>query len=100
MTANDAKTALIAVLKEIQARSFLPCPELTGSDIPPDVLEKFDSTVWPVATTLVAQKLGVVIPNDVHIFGGEKGSPLLNIDQASALIVERHEAKVPLQGVA
>jgi hypothetical protein len=101
MTSNEAKTALIAVLRDIQARSGLPCPDLKGSDVAPEVLEKFDSTVWPAATTLVAKQLGVVIPNDVHIFGGEKkGSPLLNIDQASELIVQRHEAKTPLQGVA
>jgi hypothetical protein len=100
VTLNDAKRALIAVLKEIQARSLLPCPDLIGSDVPPEVLEKFDSTVWPVATTLVARKLGVVIPNDVHIFGGEKGSPLLNIDQACELIVQRRELTAPLQGVA
>ena len=100
MTSNEAKTALILVLKQIQARSLLPCPDLCGSEIPSEVLEKFDSTVWPAATTLVARKLAVRIPSDVHIFGGERGSPLLTIDQAAELIVQRHEQRAPLQGVA
>lgn len=100
MTFDDAKTALIEVLKDIQDRSGLSCPDLSGTDVPPKVLEKFDSTVWPAATTLVARKLGVTIPNDVHIFGGEKGSPLLSIDQASQLIVKKHQLKAPLQGAA
>jgi hypothetical protein len=100
VTLDDAKNALIEVLKEIQARSGLSCPDLSGSDVPPKVLEKFDSTVWPAATTLVARKLGVTIPNDVHIFGGEKGTPLLNIDQASQLIVKKHQLKAQLKGAA
>ncbi len=100
MTLDEAKTALIQVLKHIQARGGLFCPDLSGADVPPKVLEKFDSTVWPAATTLVARKLGVTIPNDVHIFGGEKGTPLLSIDQASQLIVKKHQLKVPLKGAA
>ena len=100
MTLDDAKAALIEVLKDIQDRSGLSCPDLGGADVPPKVLEKFDSTVWPAATTLVARKLGVTIPNDVHIFGGEKGAPLLTIDQASQLIVKRHQLKAPLKGAA
>jgi len=100
VTFDDAKTALIEVLKEIQARSGLSCPDLSGADVPLKVLEKFDSTVWPAATTLVARKLGIAIPNDVHIFGGEKGTTLLSIDQASKLIVKKHQLKAPLKGAA
>lgn len=100
MTLDEAKKALIAVLRDIQARSCLPCPDLGGSDVPPRVLEKFDSTVWPAATTLVARRLGVIIPSDVHIFGGEKGAALLTIEQASQLIVERHELKLQIRGAA
>lgn len=100
MDQDDAKKALVSVLKTIQKRSGLACPPLGGSDIPPDVLDKFDSTVWPVATTLVARKLGVIIPNNVHIFGGEKGSPLLTIDQSAAMIVKAHQPKVQLKAAA
>lgn len=100
MDQDDVRKALISVLKTIQKRSGLDCPVLGESDIPPKVLDKFDSTVWPVATTLVARKLGVIIPNDVHIFGGEKGKPLLTINQSAALIMKAHQPKVPLKVAA
>jgi len=93
MTPEDAKTALISVLQDIQARSGLDCPALDGDVIPPKLLPKFDSTVWPVATTLVARKLGVIIPNDVHIFGGENGVPLLSINQTAVLICKKAQTK-------
>jgi hypothetical protein len=97
---DDVKTALISVLKDIQARSGLACPDLRGTDVPPRVLEKFDSTVWPAATTLIARKLGIIIPNDVHIFGGERGTRLLTIDQSSELIMQKHQLKAPMRGAA
>ena len=100
MTLDDVKKALIGVLKDIQARSGLGCPQLDGSVVPPKVLEKFDSTVWPAATTLVARKLGVTIPPDVHIFGGEKGNPLLTIDQSAKLICDKSQLKNPVQVAA
>src|ERR1700744_2321599 len=99
MTIDDARSALIAVLKDIQARSGLPCPDLTGSTVPPKALEKFDSTVWPAATTLVARKLGVTIPHDVHIFG-EKGAALLTIDQTATLICAKWRPRVPVKAAA
>lgn len=100
MTVDDAKQALIGVLNDIQARSGLACPLLSGSVVPPKALEKFDSTVWPAATTLVARKLGVVIPPDVHIFGGEKGRTLLCIDQSAKLICEKSQPKIPVKVAA
>lgn len=100
MTLDDARKALIDVLKGIQARSGLPCPQLDGSVIPRKSLEKFDSTVWPAATTLVARKLGVTIPKNVHIFGGEKGGPLLTIDQSAKLIYEKSQLKYSVNAAA
>ncbi len=100
MTLDDARKALIAVLKDIQARSGLGCPQLDGSVVPPKALEKFDSTVWPAATTLVARKLGVKIPSDVHIFGGEKGKPLLTIDQSAKLICDKSQPKNAVKAAA
>jgi hypothetical protein len=100
MTVDDARNAVISVLQAIQAKSALPCPALDGSTVPPKKLEKFDSTVWPVAATLVARKLGVKIPNTVHIFGGEKGKPLLSINQIAELIVKKHLPKAPVKAAA
>ena len=100
MTLDDAREALIAVLKDIQTRSRLGCPQLDGSVVPRKALEKFDSTVWPAATTLVARKLGVKIPSDVHIFGGEKGKPLLTIDQSAKLICDKSHSKNAVKAAA
>jgi hypothetical protein len=100
MTVDEAKKAVVAVLKGIQERSGLPCPTLDGLSVPPKILKKFDSTVWPAATTLIARRLGVAIPNDIHIFGGEKGAPLLNIEQSAQLIVQKHKPKTSLKVAA
>ncbi|HEY2051620.1 MAG TPA: hypothetical protein VGH03_19950 [Caulobacteraceae bacterium] len=100
MTRNEAKDALISVLTQIQKRTGLACPPLDGSSVPPKVLPKFDSTVWPVAITLVARKLNVVIPKDVHVFGGEHGARLLSIDESAALICKKALPKQPEQQAA
>jgi hypothetical protein len=99
MTIDDARRALIAVLKDIQARSGLACPELTGSIVPPVALEKFDSTVWPAATTLVARRLAVTIPHDIHIFGN-KGATPLSIDQSASLICAKARPKTHVKAAA
>ncbi|OBX17960.1 hypothetical protein A9995_14235 [Erythrobacter sp. QSSC1-22B] len=96
---DDARNALIAVLNDIQVRSGLPCPQLTGSTVPPTALEKFDSTVWPAATTLVARRLGVTIPHDIHIFG-DKGAAPLSINQTATLICAKAQAKAPVKAAA
>ena len=100
MTHDEAKAALQAVLEEIQSRSGLNCPPLDDTSVPPKDLPKFDSTVWPVATTLVARRLGVFIPHDVHIFGGENGVPLLTINQSAALICKKAQSKIPAKAAA
>lgn len=92
MQQEVARNAVEAVLKDIQARSGLPCPVLNGSTVPPKALEKFDSTVWPAATTLIARKLGVTIPHDVHLFG-DKGAAPLTIDQTASLICAKWQPK-------
>ena len=56
------KEKLIAVLGQIQADSALECPPLTGATKPIESLPKFDSKVWPVATTILAIEIGATIP--------------------------------------
>lgn len=86
MTLDEARAAIVKTLQKVQDVSGLPCPVLTGVDVPRRVLEKFDSTVWPVATSWIAKELGVKIDNNVHVFGGKNGGPLLTIDQSANLI--------------
>lgn len=100
MTVDEAKTALKAVLQEIQSRSGLDCPTLTDSTVPPKALPKFDSTVWPVAITMVARRLGMTIPNDVHIFGGSSRSSWLTVEQSAALICAQAKPKVAVKAAA
>jgi hypothetical protein len=90
MTQDDIQTALIAVLGEIQTLSGLDNPPLDGSSIPSKVLPKFDSIVWPVATSWLAKRLNVVIAKDVHIFGGKAYAPLLTVAQTAALVLRKH----------
>jgi hypothetical protein len=91
MTLNEARAAIIKTLEKVQNTSGLPCPTLVGSDVPARVLEQFDSTVWPVAISWIAKELGVKIGNDVHVFGGKGGGPLLTINQSAVLICAKHK---------
>lgn len=100
MTLDEARGAIIATLQKVQSTSGLACPTLTGGEVPSKVLEQFDSTVWPVATTWIARQLGVVIANDVHIFGGKDGGPLLTINQTAEVICKKHKKIADSYGVA
>ena len=91
MTLDEARAAIIKTLEKVQNVSGLPCPTLAGTDVPTRVLEQFDSTVWPVATSWIAKELGVKIDNDVHVFGGKHGGPLLTINQSAELICAKHK---------
>lgn len=91
MTPDEARAAIIKTLQKVQSASGLSCPTLAGKDVPTKVLDQFDSTVWPVATSWIAKELGVKVPNDVHIFGGKDGGPLMTINQSAELIVAKHK---------
>ena len=56
MDPETLKEKLIAILGQIQADSDLECPPLTGATKPVENLPKFDSKVWPVATTILADR--------------------------------------------
>jgi hypothetical protein len=89
MEPEIVKSALISVLRRVQERTGLACPPLSGSSVPVKALEKFNSKVWPAATTWLARELGIEIPKNVHIFGAKRGQPPLTIDQAVALVCEK-----------
>jgi hypothetical protein len=93
MTLDEARRAIIKTLEKVQTSSGLPCPKLTGKEVPKWAIEQFDSTVWPVATSWIAKELGVKIDNDVHVFGGKDGGRLLTIDQSAELICAKHKPK-------
>ena len=68
MEISTLQERIVALIAQVQADSGLECPPLTEDTKPVEVVPKFDSKVWPVATTILASELGVLIPNDVNIF--------------------------------
>ena len=82
------KEKLIAVLGQIQTDSGLECPPLTGATKPVGNIPKFDSKVWPVATTILSTEIGAPIPNDVNIFIDDKTKLPRSIDEAAAFVCE------------
>ena len=88
MNPDTLKRKLIAVLGQIQADSGLECPTLTGTTKPIENLPKFDSKVWPVATTILATEIDATIPNDVNIFVNETTKLPRSIDETAAFIYD------------
>ncbi|MFG3594495.1 hypothetical protein [Bradyrhizobium sp. RDI18] len=82
------KEKLIAVLSQIQADSGLDCPSLSGTIKPVETLPKFDSKVWPVATTILATEIGATIPNDVNIFVDETTKLPRSIDETAIFVCD------------
>jgi len=80
------KEKLFAVIAQIQADSRLECPPLTGTIKPADQIPKFDSKVWPIATTILSIEIGAPIPNDVNIFVDETTKLSRSIDQTVAFV--------------
>lgn len=78
------KGKLIKVLRDIQRTCLMECPPLDGTTLPVKSIPKFDSPLWPVATTLLAEELGECIPNDVNIFFDASTKQPLTIDQIVA----------------
>jgi hypothetical protein len=82
------KEKLIAILGQIQADSGLECPPITGATKPVENLPKFDSKVWPVATTILATEIGATIPNDVNIFVDETTKLPRSIEETAAFVCD------------
>ena len=82
------KEKLIAILGQIQADSGLECPALTGTTKPVEKLPKFDSKVWPVATTILATEIGATISNDANIFVDETTKLPRSIDETATFVCD------------
>ncbi len=88
MDHDTLKEKLIAVLGQIQADSGLECPALTGATKPVENIPKFDSKVWPVATTILATEIGVTISNDLNIFVDNATKLPRCIDEIAAFVCD------------
>src|SRR6266568_6286841 len=94
------KQKLIAVLGQIQADSGLECPPLTGATKPVENIPKFNSKVWPVATTILATEIGAAIPNDVNIFIDETTKLPRSIDETVTFVCELLKKKAETAAAA
>ena len=88
MAPTALKDRLIAILGQIQADSGLECPPLTGATKPLENLPKFDSKVWPIATTILATEIGATIPHDVNIFVDEATKLPRSIDETAIFVCD------------
>ena len=93
MKNENIKIKIIEVLQEIQEITGLECPVINASTKPVEALPKFDSKIWPVATCLIAEKLDIIIPNDVNIFCEDGNDNPLSIDQITEKILQFIEPK-------
>jgi|SRR5579863_6338344 len=80
------KDKLINILGQIQVDSGLDCPPLTGAIKPIENIPKFNSKIWPVATTILAMEIGASIPNDVNIFVDEATKLPRSIDETAVFV--------------
>lgn len=80
MDIEIARTALIAILQEIQELSGYEVPELRDDTTPLD-LEEFDSKICPVAIGMLAERLSITIPTDKNIFLSKDGRRKLTVGE-------------------
>lgn len=86
MDPKIVEQALKDVVVDIQNNSGLDCPPLSGQTKPADEVPKFDSKVWIAATTLVADKLNIDIPDDQNIFVNANTKKPMNISEIAQFI--------------
>jgi hypothetical protein len=85
---EELKQQLIDVISRIQADSGLECPPLTRDTKPVQAIPKFDSKVWPVATTILAIEIGAPIPDAVNIFVDPVTKLPRSIDEIAIFVCE------------
>lgn len=88
MDISIVRDVLLKVLQDIQLTSGLACPPLDGKTKPIEDLPEFDSFIWPVAASMLAKELGVVIADDINVFREEHHRRALTVDETVALILE------------
>ena len=88
MSPTTVKEKLITVLEQIQSDSRLECPSLNGETTPVGDIPKFDSKVWPVATTILSVEIGAPIANDVNIFVNDTTKLPRSIDEVASFVCE------------
>ena len=88
MTEVDVKAALNKIITDIQTKSSLECPPLTGTTKPLVDVPEFDSRAGVLATVKLARALQIEIPPETNIFVDKATKTNLSIDQVAKLVAE------------
>lgn len=89
MAPSDVKDKLVGVLRTIQELGGFADADGIGPDtVPLEDLEEFDTQVVPVAITLLANELGVEIPNDENVFLSPDGREPLGVDAVCGRVAD------------
>lgn len=88
MSPAEIKTALSEIISEIQTNSGLDCPPLEDAVVPIKDVPSFDSKVWLVATTMLASKINVEIPDDENIFVEKDTNKPLCLKEISEFVLK------------
>jgi len=88
MSPEDVKVELIAVIQEIQRDSGFPERPIMGTTCPVTDVEGFESPLWLDAIGMLANRLGVKIPDGNNIFLSEDGMQRRTIDEAANVVCE------------
>jgi hypothetical protein len=94
MDIESVTRAIILILKEIQTDCEHKPQKIVGAVRPGTDLDGFDSILWITATTIIAEKLEVEIPNTMNIFFSDGGRRARTIDEAATLIHQLMKTKV------
>ncbi len=81
MDGPKIRGALCEVIAEIQSISGLDCPTLTGATKPARDVKGFVSEVWPIAISMLQDKINIEIPDDENLFYDDKAKTALSIDE-------------------
>jgi len=79
---------IIQVLKKIQEEGGFEQIEINLETNPVKDMPEFDSQLWIVAITILAEELQIVIPNNLNIFISENGEESPNIEEIAQRILD------------
>lgn len=89
---EQVRRTLVSVIEEVQSATDLECPLLEGGTMSLDDVPELDSMVVPAAIELLAERLGITIPDEVNIFEDQDGAARSIDDVALAVCdIQRRE---------
>jgi hypothetical protein len=86
MTEDRVAAKLVQVLRTIQSNSGYDAEGICLTTCPLNDLKGFDSQLWPVAITMLADALDVTIPNNKNIYVSDDGRRRLTIAESAVVV--------------